>query len=142
MKKSLVWIMAISLTFFMLSGVVYASTTFGFGGKVEATKISGVTCTGNGTLVVLSSNAGGAVSAVSSVTSSKSSTGEKVTGAINGIYGMIPFYATDTSKKPKNGEWILGKADAVPDTKTCKIKLGKTSIPFPVRKTSKYGISK
>ena len=54
---------------------------------------------------------------------------------------MIPFYATNIYKRPKIGGTILGRANILPDFSICKI--GKTpyAIPFPVRKTSNYGIS-
>lgn len=112
----------------------------GFGGKIMATTISGVTCTGNGTLVILDSNVTGAVSAVSSA-ASKGSTTSKVYGTVSSIYKIIPFYATDLSKKPQKGGHIIGKADASIDTGTCSYKSGDSSIPLPVRKTSKYAIS-
>ena len=141
MEKKIFLLIVVSLFFIAPMHNSFASVTFGFGGKVKADKISGVTCSGSGTLIILSSNIGGVVNAVSSATSSNNSTGQKVSGAISGIYDIIPFFATNISKKPKVGGWILGKADATIDTSTCKIKLGKTSIPLPVRKTSEYNIS-
>ena len=135
------------LILFLLVSLTFAQTcdaaiTFDFGGKVLKTKITGVTCNGNGTLMILSSNADSAGSAVSSVAGNGASTGQKVVGGITGILGLVPFYATNANKKPKPGEWILGKANAVPDLSTCKLKVGKSKIPIPVRKTSYYNISK
>jgi len=113
--------------------------TFAFGGKVLSTTIPGVICTGIGTPIILSSNIGGAISAASSQFSSSS--GEKITGGVTGVYKMIPFYATNITKQPKVGGYILGKADIAPDLSICKTETD-PPIPVPVRKTSNYGVSK
>lgn len=118
----------------------YAATTFSFGGKVISTRIPGVTCTGGGTgPIILSSNIGGAVSAVSSQFSD--SKGQKIVGGVSGVYKMIPFYATKLTKKPKINGYILGKADILPNLSICKT-TSTPPIPFPVRTTSDYGVSK
>ncbi len=112
--------------------------TFGFGGKVIATQIPGVVCTGTGTLAILSSNIQGAVDATTSQFSK--STGQKVVGGVTGVYKMIPFYATNLQKKPKIGGWILGKANVAVDTSICKT-TSEPPIPIPVRKASNYAVS-
>lgn len=115
--------------------------TFSFGGKVVSTHIPSVICTGGGTgPIMLSSNIGGAVNAVSSQFSD--SKGQRIVGGVTGVYKMIPFYATNLKKIPKIGGHILGKADIAPNFSICKIQAGEFSIPFPVRKTSYYGVSK
>ncbi len=139
MRKSFSALGIILLAVFLLPKTSFA-LSMGFGGKIMATTISGVTCTGGGTLVILDTNASGAVSAVSSA-ASKGSTTSKVYGTISSIYKMIPFYATDLSKKPQKGGHIIGKADSIIDTGTCKYKSGDSYVPVPVRKTSKYAIS-
>ena len=114
-------------------------------------KIPGVTCDGDGFgPLELSSNVAGAVEGTSSVLNGNNNTGQKIVGGINGVYKMIPFYATNKQKQPKKGGWILGKADIAPDLKICYIeskyknKDGTTmtkKIPYPVRKTNNYSIS-
>lgn len=116
------------------------SKTVGFGGKVTMTKIPNVTCTGNGTLVVLASNLTSGISSLMQ-TKSSDSTVQKVASALKGLSGLIPFYATDSSKKPEVGKWILGKANTIPDTSSCKMQIGPYKIPYPVRKTSNYQVS-
>ena len=140
MRKSFFTLGVILLTVFLMPKTSFA-LSIGFGGRVEATKISGVTCSGDGVLVVLSSNVNGAVGAISSAVSKGSSTVQKVSGVVNGIYKMIPYYATDSSKKPQVGGHIIGKADLGIDTSTCSLESGETSVPFPVRRTSVYQIS-
>ena len=111
-------------------------------------EIPGVTCDGDGYgPLELSSNVGGAISGTTSVLNGNNSTGQKIIGGVTGVYKMIPFYATDSTKKPQKGGWILGKADIAPNLKICymksKNKDGKEKkIPYPVRKTSVYSVSK
>ncbi len=128
----------------VLAASTFYSTTFAFGGKIIMDKIPSVTCDGNGYgPLELTSNVMGAVSATTSVLNSNNSTGQKIIGGVTGIYKIIPFYATDQTKKPKSGDWILGKADIAPDFKTCYIKLSEDAkIPYPVRKTSVYSLSR
>ena len=105
-------------------------------------KIPGVTCDGNGYgPLELSSNLQGAVDATTSVANGNNSTGQKVVGGVSGVYKMIPFFATDMTKKPTKGQYILGKADIAPNLKICYIKSGNTKIPYPVRKTKDYAVS-
>ena len=149
MKKFFILITILSfLTPFILSNKVYASATFGFGGKIQTTKVSMVTCTGGGTLVVLTSNFTALTNATinsyfrshSSDNKTQKTIGE-ITDLIGGISGTIPFYAESSKKTPKAGEQILGKADIFPDLKTCKIQIGTYRKPFPVRKTNDYNVS-
>jgi len=133
----------------MSSSVVYASATFSFGGKVQRTTAPLVTCTGSGTLVVLSGNYTAAINgAIKATLESQSSdnktqkTVQEVASGIKGIYGSMPFYTTDSSKTPRIGGWILGKADIAPDFKTCKRQIGPYKIPYPVRKIESYNVSK
>ena len=133
-------ILVVSIPFACFASLTKAIGTSGFGGKILSVKIANVTCTGSGTgPIMLTSNIEGATKVVTS--EMNSSTGQKVAGGVGGIHKMIPFYATDPTKKPKQGGWILGTADIVPNTSICKLKIGKTSIPFPVRKTSNYETS-
>lgn len=140
MKRAFVKVAIISVIFFVSSGIVSAVTTVGFGGKVAMTKIPNVTCTGNGTLVILVSNFTSGISQLAQ-TKSSDSTIKKVSSAIKGLFGSIPFYATDSSKKPQVGKWILGNANITTDTSTCKMQIGPYKIPYPVRKTSNYQVS-
>lgn len=118
-----------------------SKATFSFGGKVLSIRVPNVTCSTSGTgPIMLTSNTQGAIDAVSSQFSS--STGEKIVGGTTGIYRMIPFFATDQSKVPKVGGFILGKADIAPNFSICKMQIGDTQIPFPVRKTTIYNVSK
>lgn len=127
--------------FFVSTETSFASATFGFGGKVLTNTIPpNIICTGVGTLITLSTNIGGAVNTISSPVSGGSA-GQKITGSVSGIYKMIPFYATDPTKKPRKDGWILGKADSVPNMSICKLQVGEITIPIPVRKTSIYNIS-
>lgn len=145
MKNNFIKFLVIFLFLFISIEIAFAtsySSTFSFGGKILFDKVSGVTCDGNGFgPLELSSNIGGAVSAVGSVLNSNNSTGGKIVGGVTGVYKMIPFYATDQMKKPKKGGYILGKADITPNFKICYIKSGDTKIPYPVRKTSVYSVS-
>jgi hypothetical protein len=144
-RNNFIKFIIIFLFLFASIKMVFATTyssTFSFGGKILVDKIAGVTCTGNGFgPLILSSNVGGAVSIITSSLNGNNSTGKKVVGVVSGVYKIIPFYATNQQKKPQKGGWILGRADISIDTSTCKIKSGDTSIPFPVRKTSNYGVS-
>lgn len=136
-------------SFFPANKEVSASATFSFGGKIEATKVSMVTCTGSGTLVVLTSTFTAlTTSALKSYFTSKSEenstqkTVNEISDLITGLYGTIPFYAKDSSKSPRVGGQILGKADVFPDFKTCKIQIGPYKKPFPVRTTDNYNVSR
>ena len=120
-------------------------------------KIPGVKCNEKGFgPLELSSNLQGAVDATTSVANGNNSTGQKVVGGVSGVYKMIPFFATDMTKKPTKGQYILGKADIAPNLKICyleskyKDKDGNTQtngntqtkkIPYPVRKTKDYAVS-
>ena len=115
-----------------------SGTTLSFGGKVLSDKISGVECNKEGTLVILSSNASGAVGIVQSQQSNNKT--EKVVGTSTSIYKLIPFFATNTNKVPRKGGFILGKADVVPDFSICHT-TGTLKLPIPVRKTDDYGVS-
>ncbi len=149
-RKNFVKFVVLFLFLFISVEVVFAasststssSATFGFGGKILMDKIPGVTCDGDGYgPIELSSNVAGAVKATTSVLNGNNSTGQKIVGGVSGVYKMIPFYATDKTKKPKKGGWILGKADIAPNFKICYMKSGNTKIPYPVRKTSYYSVS-
>ncbi len=151
MRNNFIKFIILFLFLFVSIKIVFAasssfSSTFGFGGKILSDKAPGVTCDGNGYgPLELSSNIGGAVSAISSVVG-KGSTGQKIVGGVMGIYKMIPFYATNQLKKPKRGDWILGKADIAPNFKICYTKSmddkgNSVKIPYPVRKTSVYSLS-
>lgn len=154
MKKSFIFLLLAFLFIFISVNVVYASSyssTFGFGGKVLMDKIPGVTCDEEGFgPIELSSNVQGAIDATTSVASGNNSTGQKITGAVSGIYKMIPFFATNTKKQPKKGGWIIGKADIAPNFKICYLgskyvnangQVVTKKIPYPVRKTSIYNVS-
>jgi hypothetical protein len=139
------------LVFFALTNITLAAAAaFSFGGKVIATTVADVNCTGDGTLVVLSSNATAAANAAlnyyfesKSKANKTQKTVSEVSDVISGIYGSIPFYATDSSKKPKVGGLILGNANIAPNFKECKLQVGPYKIPFPVRDTTKnYNVSK
>jgi hypothetical protein len=158
-KKSFINLAIVALVFLLLVGVASAkssySSTFGFGGKVIE-EIKGVTCSGGGTVIVVSSNVDAVVGTVSSVFGN-GSTGQKIVGGISNLSKIVPYYATNTAKKPRKGQYILGKAESVIDTSTCKIESSKTSVsysgatasttttmksrPFPVRKTNIYSVS-
>lgn len=117
MKKKMLLIVIIFLSFFVSiekSFAISLSSTTPFGGRVISTVYPGVTCTGTGTLFILTGMSGTSTN----------------------------FYATNPMKKPRMGGWILGKADILPDLSICTIKLGTLSSPFPVKKTSIYGVSK
>lgn len=95
-----------------------SSLTMPFAGRIILTQIPGVVCTGIGTgpIVLLSTFKKGTV------------------------YDKIPFFATDMMKIPTMGGIIMGKAEIVPDFSTCQL-MTEPPIPFPVRKTSYYGVS-
>ena len=141
MKRSFIPVVLLCLLFFVSFGIASATLTFGFGGKIIADKISGVTCSSGGTVLILSSEIGGAVSAVSSG-ASNGSAGQKTTGIVSGLNKTIPYYVENGSKKPKEGQSILGNAELAIDSSTCKIKIGKSSIPFPIRKVKNFNLSK
>lgn len=108
-------IISIILIVFILAipTVLYAALlTRSFGGKVILTTIPIVTCTGSGT-------------------------GPVVLIKMNGL----PYYTESQQKTPKVGDWILGRANIIPNFSTCNIQAGPYKIPFPVRTTSDYNIS-
>lgn len=101
--------------------------TVPFGGRVLSTKIPSVSCLGIGTgPVVLMSNLASGIGAAS---------GSNIVG---NIYGTLPLYATNPTRVPKAGQWILGNHSIIPSFSTCVIG---ESAPFPVKKTSTYGVS-
>jgi len=110
-----------------------------FGGRVYLTQIPTVTCIPPGTgPIVLSSNLAGATSLVSS--SEESSGIGKLGSVVGGIYNMIPLYATDQTKTPQTGKWVLGRHKLIPDFTTCNsTALG--GFPVPVKKMTIYGVS-
>ncbi len=129
----------------------FVNTTVSFGGKVLTGSLPGaVTCIGFGTgPVILYSNVLSLGSAIYSGVNSKQTAGSRVGGVINGLYGAIPYYAKSSitsgfgfafiSAPPKAGDWILGKADIIPETNSCYIPY--LSIPFPVKDTGVYRVS-
>jgi len=151
-NKNCVKFVVLFLFLFVSKSAVFAtsssySSTFSFGGKILMDKIPGVTCDGDGYgPIELSSNVAGAVDATTSVLNGNNSTGQKIVGGVSGVYKMIPFYATDKTKKPEKGGYILGKADIAPNFKICYMqhtnkKGNSVKIPYPVRKTSYYSVS-
>ncbi|MDB5254720.1 MAG: hypothetical protein JWL92_96 [Candidatus Nomurabacteria bacterium] len=84
--------------------------TKSFGGRVIATSLPIVTCIGTGT-------------------------GPITLTKIN----ELSLYTTDITKRPKVGDYILGRVNIIPNFSTCTI----YDIPYPVRTTngSNYRIS-
>lgn len=114
--------------------ITYAAMTQPFGGRILLTKIPAVNCFGLGTgPVVLMNNIMSAGSAAYS-----SATGGGAVNVASGIYGAIPYYTNSLTKVPKEGQWILGNYNIVPSFNTCSL----YSIPFPVKKTTDYSLSK
>ncbi len=131
-----------------------------FGGRVILTQIPGVTCTGSGTgPVVLSSNASGAFSStantIKAITTAAKQLNTDATNSgnpdptaivgpmvktISDAYKILPFYLSG-SGTPRPGGFVLGRHPFMPDLSTCSIQLAEIKIPFPVFKSSKYGVS-
>jgi hypothetical protein len=96
----------------MTHAATFLSLNRSFGGKVIATSVPSVTCSGSGT---------------GPITLTKTST--------------FQYYADSESKSPQVDDWILGTTSYIPDFTTCKIKIGQYEIPYPVNKTTNYNIS-
>jgi hypothetical protein len=156
MKKHAVISLAMIAIFLSLPFIVNAATfvnnTTSFGGKVLLTQLPLVTCSGSGTgpIVLISNLASVATAAYSTTPKTGQTAIQHVGGVAKGIYGAIPYYTTSgtsgnsgsfTSSKPKAGDWILGRADTIPEFTTCKIQIATYKIPFPVKDTSNYKTS-
>lgn len=143
MKRHLI-ISIILIIVFIVPFIAYAKTlTRSFGGKVLLTSIPDVECYSSGTgPVVLFSNVMSVVSGVSSAAGvGHQNTVNRVSNVANGVYNAIPFYTLSMSKTPKQGDWILGRANVVPSFETCDLQVGPYQIPFPVKTTNNYNIS-
>ncbi len=106
-----------------------AGMTQPFGGKVLSIRIPSVTCIGTGTgPVVLASNLAAGLSTLQ---------GGSVSNIVSNVYGVIPLYTTSPTKKPQVTQWVLGRHDLIPNLSTCSM----GSVPFPVKKTTNYGVS-
>lgn len=116
------------------------SPTRSFGGRVLTSSLPIATCIGFGTgPVVLTNNVGSLISAATPNNPAAATT--------SNIYGSIPYYANLTlggggfySPLPQSGDWILGRASIVPAFERCFI--SGTPIPFPVRNTNLYNVSR
>jgi hypothetical protein len=136
---------------FVTHAAIFSKPTISFGGRVLSTSNSVITCTGLGVgPVILSSNLGSLGSALSSATDTTDTSLNRMTGAAEGLYGAIPYFAKITfsarvggvifvSTPPKAGDWILGRASLIPNFTTCYIPY--LSIPFPIKDTSQYKVS-
>lgn len=134
MKKHLLLSLIIIAASVCIPLVVYANgLTWSFGGKILATEVPDVTCYGSGT---------GPVVLLSNLTSIGSAARSTSTTAVRSIYGVLPFYTQiNTSPTPRAGQWILGRANIIPDFNNCAINVGQYRIPFPVRDTDNYRTS-
>ena len=140
-----------SLVFFLgVTGtpqiVLGKEMTVPFGGRVLTTTLPGVSCMNpTGTApVVLSSNLAGVVQVGVSSASRNQNVGQRIGGAVGGLYRAIPLYTwafspTGTVKQPKAGDWILGRQKIIPNVSTCII--DGANIPFPVVETNNYSVS-
>jgi hypothetical protein len=114
-----------------------------FGGRVVSTKLPLVTCYGAGTgPLLLLSNLSSVGSAVYSSTGSGQPVATRTNNIVSGTFGAIPFYASSNSAVPRPGGWILGNAHIIPSFSTCDLQVGEYQIPFPVRTTSQYNVSR
>jgi hypothetical protein len=118
-----------------------------FGGRVLTNQLPVATCIGLGTgPVLLSNNIGSLVNTAISATDNSQGTVNQVSNIASGLYGAIPYYATMgftglfVTPLPQTGDWILGRADVIPSLTRCII--NGTPIPFPVRNTSTYNVSR
>ncbi len=123
------------------AAVNFNNSTLPFGGRVLTTTVPSVTCTPPGTgPVVLISNIVSLGSAVYSGANNQQSGVQRAAGVVSGVYNALPYYATDPTKTPKPGQWILGRASLIPDLSLCySAALG--GFPVPVKKTTTYGVS-
>lgn len=144
-----------TLSFFFPAQQTWALTkisnmTVPFGGKVLSTQIPTVTCPGAilGTApVVLSSNLAGLGQATIGATGQQN-TLNRINNIGSGVYRAIPLYTVQsfnykgfpTKKQPKAGDWILGRQSLVPSLTICETTL-LGGVPFPVVKTTNYGVS-
>lgn len=126
--------------------------TVPFGGRVLFTKIPTVVCPEAAALgtapVVLSSNLSGVVQTVSGSIPSNQNTGQRLGNVVGGLYKAIPLYTIRISSvtgkpltQPKPGDWILGRHELIPSLSSCNTTL-LGGVPFPVKKTDNYGVSK
>lgn len=135
------------LFFLGLPHIIFAKElTVPFGGRVLSTKLPGVSCLNpTGTApVVLSSNLAGVVQVGVSSADRNQNTGQRIGGAVGGLYRAIPLYTwafspTGTVRQPKAGDWILGRQKLVPNLSTCVI--DGANVPFPVVETNNYSVS-
>lgn len=158
MKKhtiiSLVLIALYIIVPLVANAAIFVNKTSSFGGKVILTTIPGIGCVGFGKgPIVLSSSLQSLGSAIYSGVDGSQPTANRVVGAAAGLYGAIPFYASEisitensaggllVSKPPSVGQWILGRANVIPEFSTCAIGYPPDGIPFPVRDTSNYRTS-
>lgn len=116
-------------------------TTMPFGGKIITTTIPTVTCLpalGTGPLVLTSN-----LVAVGNVVAAQfdKNTGGRIFGTINGVYNAIPLYSESPTAIPQANDWILGRHDLIPDLSTCQMTAFGAPVPFPVLKTSLFGLS-
>lgn len=130
-----------ALVFIPIATYALGLPTVPYGGKVLTTTLPTVTCFTTGTApVVLSSNLAGLGMAVGSATSN-TGVGGKVAGLIGGLYKALPLNATNPAKRPRPGDWILGRHEIIPSFTTCtSTALG--GFPVPVKKTTIYGVSR
>jgi len=139
-KRNFSKLTIIFLFLFVSINTVHAAASVAFGGKVKATTVPMVKCSGSGTIFILSSNLTSLTKAgIGAATTSSEGTEQKVQKAVAALKALgdtVPFYSTDSQKNPKVGDMIMGKAKSIPDFSTCKMRIGPYEIPFPVRKTT------
>jgi hypothetical protein len=112
-----------------------------FGGRVLSTKIPTVTCVPPGYPIVLTSNFAGVGQAATSSAQSGGNPLNAAAGVVGGLYKALPLYVTDiTAKKPKFGDWVLGRHQLIPNFSNCySSALG--GFPVPVKPTTTFGSS-
>ncbi len=106
-------------------------------GKVLMTPTPGIVCAGLGQTMVLNSQLAGLKTAVDGAVNSTNGI-ERTSAVLGGIYNMLPTYASDPTKRPIIGGYVLGLNNAIPNFSLCKI----GTVPIPVLKTtSTFGVS-